>query len=364
VTGSILLLLAGFVVLLGGAELLVKGASRLAFSIGITPLVIGLTVVAFGTSAPELAVSVRAALAGDGAAEIAVGNVVGSNIANVLLILGISALVSPLVVSRQVIRLEVPIMVGCSLALVALAYDGRVNRPEGGLLLAGILVYTGFAIFQSRRDTAAERLAAAAAREEAGEIERRRPVLDIVLVLAGLILLVLGARWLVDAAIVLATRIGVSELVIGLTVVAIGTSLPELATSALAAYRGERDLAVGNVVGSNIFNILSVLGASALIAPGGLAVSAEARSFDLPVMLAVAIVVFPVCFTGFKIDRVEAALFLLFYGLYLTFLVLYSMAAPGVDLLRMVVVYGVAPVTALTLGFAVWNQWRRDRQQV
>ncbi|HVS63359.1 MAG TPA: calcium/sodium antiporter [Thermoanaerobaculia bacterium] len=358
-TVSILLLLAGFVLLLGGAELLVKGASRLALSLGITPLVVGLTVVAFGTSAPELAVSVRAALAGDGADEIAVGNVVGSNIANVLLILGVSALIAPLAVSRQVIRLEVPIMVGCSVAFFALAWDGRVSQVEGAMLFAGIVAYTVFAIVQSRRETSAER------RDRPPEEApgRRRLVLAVVLAVAGVALLVLGARWLVDGAVDLATWLGVSELIIGLTVVAFGTSLPELATSALAAFRGERDLAVGNVVGSNVFNILSVLGLSALVAAGGIAVTEEARLFDLPVMLAVALLCLPVFFTGFRIDRVEGALFVLFYGLYVTFLVLYSVSAPSVDLLRRVVVYGVAPVTAVTLGFAVFDQWRQERRR-
>jgi len=354
-----LLLMAGLVLLIGGAELLVKGASRLALSLGITPLVVGLTVVAFGTSAPELAVSVRAALAGDGSAEIAVGNAVGSNIANVLLILGLSALIAPLVVSRQVIRLEVPVMVACSVALLGLAYDGRLSRLEGTLLFAGIIAYTVFAVVQSRRETAADRKARA---EDPDAAKPSSLLADVGMAIAGLVLLVLGARWLVDGAVDLATRLGVSELVIGLTVVAFGTSLPELATSALAALRGERDLAVGNVVGSNVFNILSVLGMSALVAPAGLAVSEQARDFDLPVMLAVAALCLPVFFTGFRIDRIEGALFLLFYGLYLTFLVLYSAADPSADLLRAVVLYGVAPVTAATLGIAVFNQWRAERQ--
>ncbi|HVS13480.1 MAG TPA: calcium/sodium antiporter [Thermoanaerobaculia bacterium] len=354
----ILLFLAGLVLLLGGAELLVRGASRLAVGLGISPLVVGLTVVAFGTSSPELAVSVRAALTGDGAADIAVGNVVGSNIANVLLILGLSAVIAPLAVSRQLVRLDVPIMVGSSLLLVWMARDGSLGRLEGALLFAGVVAYTAFAIVQSRRETA-ER---GHLDPDPDELRGRRLAIDALLVVAGLALLVVGARWLVDGAVTLATLLGVSELIIGLTVVAVGTSLPELATSALAAWRGQRDIAVGNVVGSNTFNILSVLGASALVAPAGLAVSPQARAFDLPVMLAVAVLCVPIFFTGFRIARLEGALFLLFYGAYVAYLALHATGHPSLASLRWAVLWVAIPMTVLALALASVRQWSDGRR--
>ncbi|HVS63601.1 MAG TPA: calcium/sodium antiporter [Thermoanaerobaculia bacterium] len=352
---SILLVIAGILVLLGGAELLVRGASRLALTAGISPLVVGLTVVAFGTSTPELAVSVRAALGGAGGADIALGNVIGSNTANVLLILGLSALIAPLGVSRQLVRLDVPIMVACSLLLMWMAADGELGRPEGVLLLAGIVVYTASTIVRSRKESAPA--------EGGGATRRsgRRLLTDGGLVIAGLVGLIAGASWLVDGAVVLAQALGVGELIVGLTVVAVGTSLPELATSALAAWRGERDIAVGNVVGSNIFNILCVLGASALSARGGLEVSPQARAFDLPVMLAVAVLCLPIFFTGFRISRLEGSIFLGLYVVYVVFLVLFASGDPNVATLRAVVVWGVAPTAAVVLGIASLRQGRRER---
>jgi cation:H+ antiporter len=355
----VLMLLAGLVLLLGGAELLVRGSSRLAIGLGISPLVVGLTVVAFGTSSPELAVSVRAALAGGGAADIAVGNVVGSNIANVLLILGVSAVIAPLAVSRQLVRLDVPIMVGVSVLLLWMARDGGLGRLEGALLFSGVIAYTAFAIVQSRRETAAK----GHAEPIPEELRGRRLAADAVLVIVGLALLVLGARWLVDSAVTLATLLGVSELIIGLTVVAVGTSLPELATSALAAWRGERDIAVGNVVGSNTFNILSVLGASALVAPAGIAVSAQARAFDLPVMLAAAVLCVPIFFTGLRIARPEGALFLLFYGAYVAYLALHATGHPSLATLRWAVMWVAIPMTVIALALTSTLQWVQNRDR-
>jgi len=349
----------GLVALVLGAELLVKGASRLAFSFGISPLVVGLTVVAFGTSAPEMAVSVQSAWSGQ--VDIALGNVVGSNIFNVLVILGLSALITPLVVHQQVIRQEVPVMIGVSLLLWALALDGGIGRGEG-LLLAGLVVaYTILLIRQSRRETAAVQAEVEA--EYAEAFDRPRPAwrdhwgMQALLILAGLVLLVLGSRWLVEAAVGFARHLGVSELVIGLTIVAAGTSLPEVATSVMAAIRGERDIAVGNVVGSNIFNILAVLGISASVAPVELAVAPALLAVDLPVMVAVAVACLPVFFTGARVARWEGLLFLLLYAAYSGYLVLRAggHAALGE--------YGAAmlltlPLVALTLAILAWRHWR------
>ena len=269
---------AGLVFLVAGAEALVRGASRLAALFGLSRLVIGLTIVAAGTSSPELAVSMGAALSGQ--ADIAVGNVVGSNIFNVLFILGICALILPLRVSSQLVRTDVPVMIGVSLLVLVLCADGRIGRFDGVLLLAGMIAYFWYSVAEGRR-TAVDEPAAAG---EGGGIAPQ--VLWIAL---GLALLVLGARWLVEGAVSMARLMGVSELVVGLTIVAAGTSLPEVATSVVASLRGERDIAVGNVVGSNIFNILGILGLSALVSSDGLAVAPSLASFDTPVMVAVAL---------------------------------------------------------------------------
>jgi len=316
---SLVFLVLGLIALVAGASLLVRGAAKLAISFGISPLVVGLTVVAFGTSAPETAVSVGAALQGN--SDIAVGNVVGSNIFNVLFILGVSALIAPLVIHRQLVRQEVPIMIGTSLLLGIMSLDGRIGHGEAALLLGLLLVYTGFLVVQSRRagnDPHAMTLAEAPA---ASRWDRHWSV-QLLLIVAGLVLLVVGADWLVDAAVEVARSLGVSDLVIGLTIVAAGTSLPEVATSVVATIRGERDIAVGNVVGSNTFNILGCLGISGLIAPPGLVVSPPLLAFDLWVMLATAVACFPIFITGRKIARWEGGLFLLYYAFYAVFLVL------------------------------------------
>jgi cation:H+ antiporter len=345
-------LLGGLGLLVLGAEWLVRGASRLAARAGVSPLVIGLTVVAFGTSAPELAVSVSSALSGR--ADLALGNVVGSNISNVLLILGASAIVTPLLVAARLIRLEVPIMVGVSVAVWALALDGTLARAEGVLLIAGAVGYGVLQVRQSQRETAT--VNQEYARGFGGPPARWAR--DVGRVLAGCALLVVGSGLLVEGAVVAARALGVSELVIGLTIVAAGTSLPELATSILAAARGERDIAVGNVVGSNIFNMLLVLGTSAAVAPQGIAVSPAALRFDLPVMITVALACLPIFASGHVIARWEGALFLSYYGAYLLYLGLHSAGHDSLPLFSAAMVAFALPLTAITLGVVGLRAWR------
>jgi cation:H+ antiporter len=351
-----LYLLGGLAVLTAGAEALVRGASRLALLAGVSPLVVGLTVVAMGTSTPELVVSVKAGLAGN--PDIAVGNVVGSNIFNVLFILGVSALIAPLVVARQIVRLEVPIMIGASLLWGALALDRRVGFGDGAFMAALLVAYTVWTIRRSRREVAARR-------EEAGRVEPPTVgavLVGLALVAGGLALLVLGARWFVDGSVALARSLGVSDLVIGLTIVAAGTSMPEVATSIVAAIRGERDIAIGNVVGSNIFNILGILGLSAMVTPGGLNVANAIVDFDLPVMTAVAVACLPIFLSGYSIGRIEAVVFLGYYTAYAGFLVLKAQEHDALPAYSRVVMEFAIPLTVLGLGVSLWRSRRAARR--
>lgn len=329
---DLLLVIAGLGVLVGGAELLVRGASRLATLAGVSPLVIGLTVVAFGTSAPELAVGVRAGLSHQ--PDIALGNVVGSNIFNVLFILGICAIVAPLLVSRQLVRTDVPVMIVASVLAFGLAWHGARVQWHDGLLLAACLVsYVAWSVVKSRREGAANPPVADISETSEAPRRQRSSAAGIAgsLALAAVALgaLVLGARWLVSGATTLALALGISDLVVGLTIVAAGTSLPEVATSVIATIRNERDIAIGNVVGSNIFNVLGILGISAMVTPGGLVVAPQVLAFDMPVMLGATVACLPVFFTGFCIARWEGAVFLGSYAAYLAFLVLLATGSPA-----------------------------------
>ena len=351
------LFVLGLVLLVLGAEVLVRGASRLAAALNISPLVVGLTIVAFGTSSPEFAVSAQAAWAGQ--ADIALGNVVGSNIFNVLFILGVSALITPLVVSAQLIQRDVPLAVGVSALVLLLGLDGTIGRLEGLLLFAGLIGYTVHLIRDSRKEAGA--IQEEYAHEFANEAERRHPhwALDVGMVVLGLGLLVVGSGWLVDGATAFAQTMGVSDLVIGLTIVAAGTSLPELATSLLAAIRGERDIAVGNVVGSNIFNILGVLGFTGLISPVAVEVSPPALAFDVPVMIAVAVACLPIFFTGHCINRWEGALFLGYYVAYVVYLLLAARQDPALSAFATIMGVVVLPLTAIMLAVVAARELRR-----
>ncbi len=283
--------LGGFALLLGGAEFLVRGASRLALRLNISPVVIGLTVVAFGTSLPELLVSLIANLQGDQTAQLAIGNVVGSNIANLGLILGVVSILSPMPVERQLLFREYPIMLAVSLVFWGMAWDGTITRLEGGLLTAGILAFTAYSYVTVRELPPEEQLEAVEFTEEVLHVEKDGTPLGILrnllLVLFGIVALVTGSNWLVDSAQFIARHFGVSELIIGLSLVALGTSLPELATSAVAAIRKEEDIAVGNLVGSNLFNMLAIVGIVALVKP--LPAPLTMRTLDFPVMMVVAV---------------------------------------------------------------------------
>jgi len=357
---TILLFIVGLVFLVIGAEALVRGASRLAAVLGISPLVIGLTVVAFGTSSPELAVSIKSALSGQ--ASIAVGNVVGSNIFNVLFILGISALIVPLIVAQQLVRLDVPLMIALSVIVLILSLDENFSRIDGLMLVVGLIIYLWFLISQSRRESVEVR------DEYAREFGTRGTAKDLWgknlgLIFGGLILLVLGSRWLVDSAVVFAQYLGVSELVVGLTIVAAGTSLPEVVTSVIAALRGERDIAVGNVIGSNLFNIMGVLGLASIIAPTGIGASPAVVGFDIPVMIGVALVCLPIFFTGGVISRKEGLLLLGYYVAYTLYLVLAASHHDALPQFSVVMLYFVMPLTAVTLFFVVLRQIRSRKRR-
>jgi cation:H+ antiporter len=394
----------GFALLVIGAELLVRGASRLALRVGISPLAIGLTLVAFGTSSPELAVSVQAGLAGQ--ADIAVANIVGSNIFNVLFILGLAALILPLGVSRQLVRVDVPLMIGASALFWIMALDGRIGRLDGLLLAAGIVAYTLFALWQGRqaspavKDQYAQEFGAGylftaetqrTQRKSVSELNQnpkavesshqessaksaplrwirdtlnmygadgwlgRLPV-QLILIAGSLVLLALGARWLVEGAVAIARVLGVSEVVIGLTIVAAGTSLPEVATSVVAALRGARDIAIGNVVGSNIFNILSIGSIAALVTPSGLEVAPTLVRLDLPVMTAVAFACLPIFATGHRIARWEGGLFLGYYVAYVAFLILAATQHAALPLFSGAMSFAL-PLTGMTL-VVLWARQR------
>jgi len=351
---TVMLLLLGLALLLVGAEMLVRGASRLALATGMSPLVIGLTVVAFGTSTPELAVSIGAA--NSGAPDIALGNVVGSNITNVLLILGVSALIAPLIVARQLIRVDVPIMLGVSVLALVLALDGGIGRVDGAILAALLVGYTLLQVRLGRSDPAAGDTALDTV--NGPPRGTRAWVMNVALVGGGLALLILGANWLVDSATLIARQFGLSELVIGLTVVAVGTSMPEIATSIIATIRGQRDLAVGNVVGSNIFNLLGVLGLAAVISPTGIPVSPAAVNFDIPVMIATAVACLPIFFTGHSIQRWEGAVFLGYYVAYTAYLLLDAAGHDALPDFRLAMLWVVMPLTVVTLSVVTWRHLR------
>ncbi len=308
------LIVGGLLALVVGAEVLVRGGSGLAAWLGIRPMVVGLTVVSLGTSVPELAVGIDAAVTGSPG--LAVGNIVGTNLVNVLLILGLSALLIPVVFQHQTLVFDLPAMTVAALALLLLSLDGTLTRVDGLLLLAGAVAYTWALLRLSRRDAAEE-----PATEGVDDEPPPRPLRHAIALLVGMGVIVLGADLLVEGAVSGAEQLGISEAVIGLTVVAIGTSAPELVTTLLSTYRGDREIAIGNLLGSSIYNIVFVLGLTVLVAPRGVPVPDEVLTADLLLMTAVAVVCVPVFVSGARINRVEGALFVGAYVAYLVWLV-------------------------------------------
>jgi len=300
---SILFIILGAVLLVKGADMLVEGGAGIALKSGVSHLVVGLTVVAFGTSAPELAASLAAAFKGSG--DICFGNVVGSNIANIALILGFTALLRPVAVNRLLVRWEIPFMIGISLLTLYLGYAGRAGRPAGAVLLGLFALYLLHCMKSPPVPVEVE--------DEKG---RRRYAVLVVMVILGVAGLGFGGVFFVRGARSIARALGVSEAVIGLTVVALGTSLPELVTSAVAALKGHSDISFGNIVGSNIFNILLVIGATAVIRPYDISSDRYLAVVGMPLMLGLAVVLLPFSASGGRISRTEGALFFAAYIVY------------------------------------------------
>jgi len=385
-TPPIVILILGLVVLVLGAETMVRNASRLAELMGISPLIVGLTVVALGTSSPELAIALKSSLGG--VSEMALGNVVGSNILNILLILGLAAMIRPVRVSEQLIRLDVPVMFAVSAVTFLLAADGNISRTDGAVLTFLAVVYSVLLIRAARKDHLAMRELVALDPGQAQEgdrmlfgqlglwlsrwIEPRKPLFRIVLptlrllfIGIGLVLLVSGANLMVEAAVDIAERRGLSPLVVGLTILALGTSLPELAISVTSSLRGHSDIAAGNVVGSNLMNLMVVLGITAMLVPGGIHVPSSALAFDLPVMLVVSLAAMPIFFTGGRISRAEGALFLFYYVAYTTFVIFQGTREeePLEKLLEVAMVGFVIPLTIITLVLILVRERQKSRRK-
>ncbi|WP_442793226.1 MULTISPECIES: calcium/sodium antiporter [unclassified Pseudomonas] len=336
-----------------GAEQLLRMALRLAARLRVRPLIIGLSLVAFGSTAPQLTVSLQAAY--QGAPDVAVGSVIGSNIFNVLVILGLAALIVPLRVSRQLVRLDIPLMIAASALVFLLATNGELGRWEGALLLLGMLGYLGMVWHQSRHYARTYPAPTAAYRSAA-----RFWSTTLLQVFSGLALLSLGGHLLLLAAVEVATDLGLSERIIGLTVVAVCTSLPELAAALLAALRGEREIAVGTVIGSNLFNLFGVLGLTALVTPEPLSISPNALDFDLPVMLGVAALSLPVFYSGYRITRAEGLVFLALYLAYGLHVVAFTTGMPLAERLERMMLLYVLPVLAVVLIYTTVRAWRRQ----
>ncbi|MEM7340100.1 MAG: calcium/sodium antiporter [Actinomycetota bacterium] len=341
--------LGGLVLLLVAGNLVVRGASALGVRFGLAPNVIGLTIVAAGTSAPELAVVNQAVSSGD--AELAVGSVVGSNIANVLLVLGLAAVLGAITVAGRVVRIDIPVMLLTTAAFVAFAWNRSIARVEGIVLLTGLVAFTVWTIRAARTVESAE---------ETPPLGLGRSIVELV---GGIALLALAAQLVVSGASDIAESLGVPNLVIGLTVVAIGTSAPEIVTTVVAAARGQRDLAVGNAVGSNIYNILLVLGLTASITPSGIDIADSAFRLDVPVMAAAAFACLPLVALDRRLDRWEGIVFVSYYAAYLTFLVLEATGNRAAEPFALIMLGFVMPITAITVGVVLLRQVKANRRR-
>ncbi len=360
---TVLLFIAGLIALIGGAELFLKAVDHFGLKWGVSPVIMGLTVVAFATGAPELAISIKAA--SSGSADLVLGNIIGSNIANILLILGVTALIAPLNITRRIIRIDVPIVIGASLLLFFLASDGVLNTFDGIVLLTGLVAYSIFTYFQIRKSKDDDDVAEVFEFESSPEELAQGTffyIKNVGFLLIGLILIVLGSNWMVDSAVTIARLFGLSELVIGLTIISIGTSLPEVATSLSAARKGNADIAVANVMGSNLYNILLTLGVTLMIAPNFLDVSTKAINFDLPFMVAVSIACIPIFIAGFNLTRMDGILFLFYYLSYLAYLVFDALDSSLVPTIESVFIWGVLPATVI---YMVWRMilYRNEKKR-
>ena len=318
---ALFLFLIGIVAVVAGAELVVRGGAKLAARLGISPLVIGLTVVAVGTSTPELAVGIDAALQGNGA--LAVGNIAGTSTFNILFILGLVALMKPLAIRSQTLRFDLPFMIVAALALFLMGIDGWLSTFEGIILLIGAIAFTFLTVRIARRESLAMREEFA---REYGDVpaahSKRSIALESAMLLVGLVVIVFGADWLVDGAVDLARMLGVTEGFIGLTVVAIGTSAPEIVTAIVATLRNERDIAVGNLLGSSVYNILLILGVTSIVPIGDIPVTPELAFIDIPVMVLATLACIPVFLSNRTFSRIEGGIFVGAYVVYLSYLLL------------------------------------------
>tara|TARA_R110000868_G_scaffold383578_2_gene650594 strand:- start:10189 stop:11274 length:1086 start_codon:yes stop_codon:yes gene_type:complete len=348
---TVLLFIGGLVSLIGGAELFLKAVDHFGLKWGVSPVIMGLTVVAFATGAPELAISIKAA--SSGSADLVLGNIIGSNIANILLILGITSLIAPINITRRIIRIDVPIVIGASLLLFILAFDGVLSSFDGIILISGLVAYSIFTYFQIRKGKEDETDVFEFA-ESVDDLAKGSffYIKNISFLLVGLALIVLGSNWMVDSAVTIARLFGLSELVIGLTIISIGTSLPEVATSLSAARKGNADIAVANVMGSNLYNILLTLGLTLIIAPNFLDVSQKAIDFDLPFMLAVSIVCIPIFVAGFNLTRMDGFLFLFYYFSYLVYLTFDAIESSFIQQIESIFIWVVIPATII---YMIWR---------
>lgn len=341
---TVFLFIVGLVLLIGGAELFLKSVDKFGLAWSVSPVVMGLTVVAFATGAPELAISLHAAV--DGKPDLVLGNILGSNIANILLILGVAGLIAPLKITQRIIRIDIPAVIASSILLFILAMDGQLTPLDGAIILAALFVYSYFIYRQIRKD---RQLNKEILQDTSTELTE--PVTGLFylkyfsILLVGLVLIVFGSRMMVNSAVEIAGVLGISELIIGLTIVSIGTSLPEVATSVSAARRGDSDIAVANVMGSNLYNILLTLGLTIVIAPGVIDVSPDAIKLDLPIMVIVAIACLPLFWPGKVLGRPEAFGFLFYYAAYLTYLVLISIDHAYKTHMEWVMLWMVIPIT-------------------
>ncbi|WP_020401844.1 calcium/sodium antiporter [Gracilimonas tropica] len=357
---TVALFILGLVILIAGAELFLNSVDKFGLAWSVSPVVMGLTVVAFATGAPELAISLQAAA--DGKPDLVLGNILGSNIANILLILGIAGLVKPLKITNRIIKIDVPVVIGASVLLFILSLDGELAPLDGIIILAALMIYSIFVYRQIRQDQKNNQK-----NNEENPSKLDEPVNAwfytkyILILLVGLVFIVLGSRWMVDSAVEIAGALGISELIIGLTIVSIGTSLPEVATSLSAVRHNDSDTAVANVMGSNLYNIFLTLGLTIVVAPGALSVSPDALKLDMPFMIIVALACLPLFWPGKVLGRAEAAGFLFYYAAYLTYLVFIAIGHPFKESVEWLMLWVIAPITLLLVITKFVLDYRRLR---